>query len=556
MGGLWSRSLVASRALRGRDREDAVVSQESGVVSPRSDQCRLPLADLASADVERVIAHGLELALVVARLSPQLRPPVPVPKGLRPLVQFAKLPASARPAVRRVLEEDEEFRGRVAVITDEAGAPRAAWLFLHRPDGWADELAALVREAVGAGEASEAGRAERGLQRRLTGAETALARADEALAAARKEGVRAAEELAGERRARRSVEEHRDALTQRLGALEEERDAAGRRAGCVEVDSADLRRQLGAARAAVVSAEGARERAERQAAAEAGRARALEAAAACEGDRSAAVASSIADAAAAALALGGALGAAAAALGDEAPGPGPQCLPSVVPVGADHGPSGWSSADHGPSGWSSADHGPSGWSSADHGIVGRRSGAPTPSRAERVHQGRPHRERAPQPLPPALFDDSREAAEHLVRVPDMVVLVDGYNATMSAWSGLPIARQRARLIDACAELAARAGTEVLVVFDGAEEPRDMAPQMARRGVRWRFSPVDVEADDVLLDLVAGLDPARPVMVASSDLRVRDGARSLGANAISTSQLFALLRRDVGGPGRTTSTAAP
>ena len=169
MGGLWSRSLVASRALRGRDREDAVVSQESGVVSPRSDQCRLPLADLASADVERVIAHGLELALVVARLSPQLRPPVPVPKGLRPLVQFAKLPASARPAVRRVLEEDEEFRGRVAVITDEAGAPRAAWLFLHRPDGWADELAALVREAVGAGEASEAGRAERGLQRRLTG---------------------------------------------------------------------------------------------------------------------------------------------------------------------------------------------------------------------------------------------------------------------------------------------------------------------------------------------------------------------------------------------------
>ena len=546
MGGLWSRSLVASRALRGRDREDAVVSQESGVVSPRSDQCRLPLADLASADVERVIAHGLELALVVARLSPQLRPPVPVPKGLRPLVQFAKLPASARPAVRRVLEEDEEFRGRVAVITDEAGAPRAAWLFLHRPDGWADELAALVREAVGAGEASEAGRAERGLQRRLTGAETALARADEALAAARKEGVRAAEELAGERRARRSVEEHRDALTQRLGALEEERDAAGRRAGCVEVDSADLRRQLGAARAAVVSAEGARERAERQAAAEAGRARALEAAAACEGDRSAAVASSIADAAAAALALGGALGAAAAALGDEAPGPGPQCLPSVVPVGAPASASGSLSADHGPSGWSSA----------DHGIVGRRSGAPTPSRAERVHQGRPHRERAPQPLPPALFDDSREAAEHLVRVPDMVVLVDGYNATMSAWSGLPIARQRARLIDACAELAARAGTEVLVVFDGAEEPRDMAPQMARRGVRWRFSPVDVEADDVLLDLVAGLDPARPVMVASSDLRVRDGARSLGANAISTSQLFALLRRDVGGAGRTTSTAAP
>jgi predicted RNA-binding protein with PIN domain len=146
-------------------------------------------------------------------------------------------------------------------------------------------------------------------------------------------------------------------------------------------------------------------------------------------------------------------------------------------------------------------------------------------------------------LPPAVFDDSEEAAAFLMRVPGMLVLVDGYNVTLSTWSDLPIASQRARLIDACAELAARCSAEVLIVFDGAEEPGDLPPAPGRPGVRWRFSPPGVEADDVLLGLVAALDPSRPVTVASSDRRVRDGARDLGANAISTPQLVSALHRE-------------
>ncbi len=142
-----------------------------------------------------------------------------------------------------------------------------------------------------------------------------------------------------------------------------------------------------------------------------------------------------------------------------------------------------------------------------------------------------------------MFDDSAEAAEHLVRVRGMLVLVDGYNVTLTTWRDLPIAAQRSRLIDACAELAARSGSEVMVVFDGAEEPEDVARASGRPGVRWRFSPGGVDADDVLLGMVADLDPARPVTVASSDRRVRDGARQLGANAISTSQLLGALRRE-------------
>ena len=168
-------------------------------------------------------------------------------------------------------------------------------------------------------------------------------------------------------------------------------------------------------------------------------------------------------------------------------------------------------------------------------------------RGRRPRQGGPRRLPAPVGADasafPAVFDDSREAAEHLVRVPGMLVLVDGYNVTLSAWQDLPISTQRSRLVDACNELVARSGADVLIVFDGAEEPADLRAAGSISRVRWRFSPVDVEADDVLLDLVAGLDPSRPVTVASSDRRVRDGARLLGANAISTPQLLAVLRRD-------------
>jgi predicted RNA-binding protein with PIN domain len=184
------------------------------------------------------------------------------------------------------------------------------------------------------------------------------------------------------------------------------------------------------------------------------------------------------------------------------------------------------------------------------GVVMPARGAPQGSSAPAAPVA-PHKQgpqtrvarRAALPLPPAVFDDSPEAAEHLVRVPGMLVLVDGYNVTLSAWASLPIAEQRRRLIDACTELAARTSVEILVVFDGAEGAVDLPARPGRRRVRWAFSPPDIEADDVLLGLVGDLEPGRPVTVASSDRRVLDGVRRLGANAISTAQLLATLRRE-------------
>ena len=147
----------------------------------------------------------------------------------------------------------------------------------------------------------------------------------------------------------------------------------------------------------------------------------------------------------------------------------------------------------------------------------------------------------PLRLPPGVTDDTVEAVDHLVRAPGALLLVDGYNISQAAWYQDPIARQRTRLVDALAELHARTGVEVEVVFDGADVDR-IADRPVRPAVRVRFSASGVEADDVLLELVDAAPQRRPVIVASSDHRVRDGARRRGANVIGARQLLGALRR--------------
>jgi predicted RNA-binding protein with PIN domain len=151
-------------------------------------------------------------------------------------------------------------------------------------------------------------------------------------------------------------------------------------------------------------------------------------------------------------------------------------------------------------------------------------------------------------LPPAIFEDSPEATLHLLRVPRMLLLVDGYNVSIEAWPGRPISDQRRHLVDALAGLSARTGVEAQVVFDGAEqaEPRAVgAPP--RSAVRVRFSPPDVDADEVLIELIDLLPPDRPVTVATSDRRVQDAARQRGANVISTAQLLRAITGRGGAP---------
>jgi predicted RNA-binding protein with PIN domain len=120
------------------------------------------------------------------------------------------------------------------------------------------------------------------------------------------------------------------------------------------------------------------------------------------------------------------------------------------------------------------------------------------------------------------------------------LIADGYNISMEAWPLLDGAAQRSSLLNMLAALQARTSALVHVVFDG--EGAGSRPAVgAPLAVRVHFSKADVEADDVILDMVAGLPTDQPVIVVSSDRRVQDGARRLGANVVSSGQLLALTR---------------
>jgi predicted RNA-binding protein with PIN domain len=160
-----------------------------------------------------------------------------------------------------------------------------------------------------------------------------------------------------------------------------------------------------------------------------------------------------------------------------------------------------------------------------------------PSKAELPPVVRPPRtaRRIAVPLPRAMLEDSDEATDYLLRMPGLELFVDGYNITLQAWPKMQLPEQRQRLISAFTSICASTKASVRIVFDGAEGewPSELP---ARCPVTVQFAPATIEADDVILDHLARLGPATPVAVVSSDRRVQDGARKLGAYVISSEQM--------------------
>lgn len=151
--------------------------------------------------------------------------------------------------------------------------------------------------------------------------------------------------------------------------------------------------------------------------------------------------------------------------------------------------------------------------------------------------------RRPAPLPPAVFADTVAAADHLLREPGALVLVDGYNVTKLVRPELGLPEQRRWLLDALVGLGARTGATFQVVFDGAAEASTAPAHGPRRaGVQVRYTQAGVEADDDLLALVLEAPRVGPVVLVSGDRRVRDGAGALGANVMGSDTFADVLRR--------------
>jgi len=149
------------------------------------------------------------------------------------------------------------------------------------------------------------------------------------------------------------------------------------------------------------------------------------------------------------------------------------------------------------------------------------------------------RRRAQVRVPPGMLDDSVEAADAMVRTPGLAIVVDGYNISMLAWPDAPLAQQRERLCSALNELQLRVRCQVTVVFDGADV--DGRP-VRYPGLRVIFSKPGEEADAVVIEQVGARPLTVPVLVASSDGWVREHAEAEGAKVLSAATLLKVLRR--------------
>jgi predicted RNA-binding protein with PIN domain len=144
------------------------------------------------------------------------------------------------------------------------------------------------------------------------------------------------------------------------------------------------------------------------------------------------------------------------------------------------------------------------------------------------------------PCPPGLRADQPEGLDGMLRTRGVVLVVDGYNVSMSGWPGTPVDRQRDQLVGALERLHLRLRCDVVVVFDGADVV-GVTPRRTR-GVRVVFSPAGEPADPVIIREVAGLPLRVPVVVASSDGWVRDHAVREGATPVAAATLLDVLRR--------------
>jgi predicted RNA-binding protein with PIN domain len=413
------------------------------------------------------LRQALEAAIRVAREGEDADPVEPAPSRLRRYLTLdaRRLPANALSAVRRVLEDDSEFRRRVIDGTSEEEVGEAGWLWLTRPDGADERLKELTDEA----ERRERDRAERkvarSLERELATSEEARRRADAEVAKQKERARTARAGLDAERTRRREAEREVAALRRELARAEETTAAAEVRLAAAAADLARL-----------------------------------------EAERDDAL-SRLAEA------------------GPAAPPPPPVDLDGLAEALADA---------------------TAALARAATLLDFPRSVTPTSRKARRegdktrVGELRPEK-RKPVKLPGAVLDDGVEAAEYLVRVANVLLLVDGYNISNALSPGQPLVDQRTRLVDALRELQSRTGAAVEVVFDGAgvTEPGGLG---GRGGVHVRFSPAGVEADDVLIDVIASQPASRPVVLATSDRELRDRARRQGANLLGARQLLAVMRR--------------
>ncbi|MQY02493.1 NYN domain-containing protein [Actinomadura macrotermitis] len=138
----------------------------------------------------------------------------------------------------------------------------------------------------------------------------------------------------------------------------------------------------------------------------------------------------------------------------------------------------------------------------------------------------------------ALSDSDPQLLDRLLTLPQVHLIIDGYNVTKTGYGELTLADQRARLLAGLGGLAAQTRAEVTCVFDGAELDAPVVTT-APRGVRVMFSRPRQIADELIGELVRAEPAGRALVVVSSDREVAEAARRSGARPVPA---LLLLRR--------------
>lgn len=168
-----------------------------------------------------LLRPAAELAVELARQGRAADPPLLVPRRVLPFLRFTRLPDAALTVVRRVLDDDEDFRALVRDATSESLVGKPSWLFLDRPPGWEEELDALARrKATAEVEQAVDSQADSDAVRCLAIAEEARRRAEAEVGRLRAALGASKERLAVEIRARRLGDSERGRLRQRVSELE------------------------------------------------------------------------------------------------------------------------------------------------------------------------------------------------------------------------------------------------------------------------------------------------------------------------------------------------
>ena len=153
---------------------------------------------------------------------------------------------------------------------------------------------------------------------------------------------------------------------------------------------------------------------------------------------------------------------------------------------------------------------------------------------------RPRPRRTRPACPPGVVADSRVGLDGMLRTRGVLLIVDGYNVSKTAWGGAPLEEQRERLVAALAELHLRIRCDVTVVFDGADVRGVPLPR--KPGVRVVFSDAGETADDVVVREAGAPATTIPIVVASSDAEVRTRAEVVGAAVVQSAVLLSVLHR--------------